>query len=672
MNEQNVAQVNDDSQDPYVHPKSAQDGSEEFSGNTKPIASEIFTQLNDGVPEHHPHTEAAGNGRDRPAGDKKPGLFPQPVEESVTAPVDFVSDLHVPVELPTNEKDKLPSRRQRSIMREFLESGEEFLWPSEVGVATDNHCVFHDHIQGVPLKFVRKISDHKAFIAEYDVNPTYPYKFKKSFIVKEVRASKPGERRKEAAREINTMKHLRHPHIAALLGTYEHQTRVHILIFPVACCDLDQFLQCTSVSVNIRDQNVPLYSLRRFLPGSDSTTSSQASNGSSPHTTKSHQESQKTRNTEIDYWPLDIPLSEKKLFLRQFFVCLCQALQYLHVENVRHKDIKPANILIDRSGSVILTDFGISRRFAPNTSHVTRNERKFTNKYASPEIIRGQTRDDPSDVFSLGCVFLEMATLLLDYDLSSLRKHCSHIVNDDGQEDAYHCNLKYAYTWMENMRKSHKAQVSSLGPSGNENSDTRRDSVNGCEAVVESLDHIRKMLDVDPLKRPGSEDLWKGFQYISKHQCEDCDPRRPEAVKFQPLVKQANLQENLLPPGPGPRGSFVSRGILKDSRSGVSAPSSGPGHVESPAVQSAQNKQIADGRANDTNSRPSSAKANENTKRIEKGPSNMPRSTTDSDTTEDSAVEVDSVANESEANDILHAKRGSPLLNCPFNVQAVY
>ncbi|KAL9045781.1 MAG: hypothetical protein Q9214_001239 [Letrouitia sp. 1 TL-2023] len=650
MNEQDVAQVNDGSKEPYVQLKSSRDGSEEISGNTKPTAPENFTQVSDGVLEHRPHTEVVSDGRDGSAEDNKPGSLLPLVEEYVTAQVDLVSDPHVRVELSSNKEDRLPGKRQRSIMREFLESGEEFLWPSEVGVTTDNHCVFHSHIQGVPLKFMRKISDGNAFIAEYEVNPTYPYKFKKSFIVKEVRASRPGERRKVAASEVNTMKHLRHPHIAALLGTYEHETRLNILIFPVARCDLDHFLQCTSANIRNPDQDVPKYVLRKILSGSDSTTSSQTSNSSSPHTTKSHQESKESQNTEVDYWPLDIPLSEKKVFLRRFFVCLCRALHYLHVQDVRHKDIKPANILIDRSGSVILTDFGISRRFAPNTSHITSNERKFTRKYASPEIIGSQTRDDPSDIFSLGCVFLEMATLLLDFDLSSLRKHCSHIVNDTGEEDAYHCNLEYAYTWMEHMRKKRKslrAQVGSSGSSRDESSDTECDSVNGCEAVVESLVHIQKMLDEDPRKRPGSEDLWKSFQYISKHQCEDCDPRHPEAVKYQPSVKQAKSQENLPPLGP----------------------SSVPGHVGFPTMPSAQNKQVADGRANDTNSRPSSAKAKEST--------NMPSNATESDTTEDSATTVDSAANESEAEDILHAKRAksqslSPKKPSPHTQVIVY
>ena len=99
--------------------------------------------------------------------------------------------------------------------------------------------------------------------------------------------------------------------------------------------------------------------------------------------------------------------------IKIYFVCLSQALAYIHKEGVRHKDIKPSNILVDESGSAAVTDFGISKHFAANISHDTHENRDFDPKYVSPEMYDDLPRGDLSDVFSLGCVFLEMATLLL-------------------------------------------------------------------------------------------------------------------------------------------------------------------------------------------------------------------------------------------------------------------
>jgi serine/threonine protein kinase len=51
--------------------------------------------------------------------------------------------------------------------------------------------------------------------------------------------------------------------------------------------------------------------------------------------------------------------------LRKYFLCLCQAVAYLHSPEVRvrHKDIKPENIVIDLYGNVIITDFDLSTNF---------------------------------------------------------------------------------------------------------------------------------------------------------------------------------------------------------------------------------------------------------------------------------------------------------------------
>src|SRR6202040_2867361 len=101
------------------------------------------------------------------------------------------------------------------------------------------------------------------------------------------------------------------------------------------------------------------------------------------------------------------------------FGCLSSAVRYLHTSRkIKHKDIKPENILVDRYGSVLLADFGISKQYEDDT--LTEGTTPFTDKYAPPEVVDQDKRGLSSDIFSLGCVFLEMATVTLGESLENL------------------------------------------------------------------------------------------------------------------------------------------------------------------------------------------------------------------------------------------------------------
>lgn len=145
-----------------------------------------------------------------------------------------------------HEQHVQSAKRYMSDMRDFLESDIEFTWPSALGECNRNHCDFKPEINGVPLLWKKKISDEKATIDMYETHPDYNYTFKKPFVVKTIRNSSSKKAREEAANEVSTMRDLRHPHVAALLATYMFQERLHILIFPTACCDLHRFMRKTS------------------------------------------------------------------------------------------------------------------------------------------------------------------------------------------------------------------------------------------------------------------------------------------------------------------------------------------------------------------------------------------------------------------------------------------
>lgn len=83
---------------------------------------------------------------------------------------------------------------------------------------------------------------------------------------------------------------------------------------------------------------------------------------------------------------------------------LAQALSYAHENGVLHLDIKPANVLIDRSGHVKLADFGMSTL---TSAAGFGGARGGTIGYMPPEQLRGDAVDERSDVFALAAVLYE-------------------------------------------------------------------------------------------------------------------------------------------------------------------------------------------------------------------------------------------------------------------------
>jgi eukaryotic-like serine/threonine-protein kinase len=85
-----------------------------------------------------------------------------------------------------------------------------------------------------------------------------------------------------------------------------------------------------------------------------------------------------------------------------------EALGYVHNCGIVHLDVKPSNILIDRSGRALLTDFGIARRFTL-PSGTTPEVITGSALYLSPEQAAGRAVDGRSDIYSMGVVLFEMA-----------------------------------------------------------------------------------------------------------------------------------------------------------------------------------------------------------------------------------------------------------------------
>jgi predicted ATPase len=93
---------------------------------------------------------------------------------------------------------------------------------------------------------------------------------------------------------------------------------------------------------------------------------------------------------------------------------IAKALAVAHAAGIVHRDIKPENIMIRQDGYVKVLDFGLARLVREPEKEpqaLTGSGRVMgTVRYMSPEQARGENPAAPSDVFSLGVVFYEMAT----------------------------------------------------------------------------------------------------------------------------------------------------------------------------------------------------------------------------------------------------------------------
>uniref|UniRef100_A0A3P8U579 NIMA related kinase 10 n=1 Tax=Amphiprion percula TaxID=161767 RepID=A0A3P8U579_AMPPE len=117
-------------------------------------------------------------------------------------------------------------------------------------------------------------------------------------------------------------------------------------------------------------------------------------------------------------------LTEDRIW--NIFIQMCLALRYLHKEKkIVHRDLTPNNIMLGEKDKVTITDFGLAKQKQENsklTSVVG------TILYSCPEVVKNEPYGEKADIWALGCILYQMATLQPPFYSSNMLSLASKIV----------------------------------------------------------------------------------------------------------------------------------------------------------------------------------------------------------------------------------------------------
>jgi serine/threonine protein kinase len=123
--------------------------------------------------------------------------------------------------------------------------------------------------------------------------------------------------------------------------------------------------------------------------------------------------------TTLEAFLSQSPNQERKTLVGPWIGCLASGLAHIHAQRVKHKDIKPSNILIHGTNPII-ADMGISHRFDNDSKSSGRSAGSLM--YEAPEVIEEQVRGRRQDVWSMLCCYIEILAFQKDIDRKTFQK----------------------------------------------------------------------------------------------------------------------------------------------------------------------------------------------------------------------------------------------------------
>jgi serine/threonine-protein kinase len=118
---------------------------------------------------------------------------------------------------------------------------------------------------------------------------------------------------------------------------------------------------------------------------------------------------------------LQVRIEKRRIKMRdreRWIVQLADALRFAHEHGIIHRDVKPSNVLIDKSGNALLTDFGLARE-VEGSNTLTGSMLLGTPAYMAPEQGRGAKTDARSDQYSFGVILYQLVTGKLPFEADS-------------------------------------------------------------------------------------------------------------------------------------------------------------------------------------------------------------------------------------------------------------